>query len=54
MNITLNLSRSHLEAINSGLLLVPYGVAAPVVNEINRQIAAACLAPEPVPDAQLT
>lgn len=38
--ITLNLPPAYLAVINKGLLHVPYGEAAPVVNHINAEIQA--------------
>ncbi|MBR8074353.1 hypothetical protein KDX14_33045 [Burkholderia cenocepacia] len=32
------LSQQELQIINKGLMLVPYGEAAPVINSINAQI----------------
>lgn len=37
--LTLNLNSEQLSVISDGLLLVPFGKAAPVVAEINKQIA---------------
>lgn len=34
----LALSQQELQIINKGLMLVPYGEAAPVINSINAQI----------------
>lgn len=36
----IKLSAQMLDVIGEGLMLVPYGKAAPVINEINKQIAA--------------
>jgi hypothetical protein len=35
---TLKLTEQHLSVLSSALLKHPYGEAAPVVNEINKQI----------------
>ncbi|MDR8077850.1 hypothetical protein KPA96_19535 [Burkholderia cenocepacia] len=39
-SITLTLPTAYLAIINKGLLQVPYGEAAPVVNHINAEIQA--------------
>ncbi|MBN3738092.1 hypothetical protein [Burkholderia sp. Tr-20355] len=39
-SITLTLPTAYLAVINKGLLQVPYGEAAPVVNHINAEIQA--------------
>ena len=39
MNVTLTLSDQHLNIIGAALVELPYRVVAPVVEEINRQVA---------------
>lgn len=46
---TLHLNDEDMEALHAGLMLIPFGKAAPVVNKINNQIAAA---ERPKPDDQ--
>lgn len=42
-NMTFTFTAQQIEVIGNALMQMPYGIAAPVINEINKQIQAASI-----------